>query len=365
MIPCAYRALAWLVQNEGRMKHTMRLPKLLFTSLLLAACGTPEDAELPGVDVMDNDPPLAGAADVRRDAPKADEIAFEGKADTVLPASYDIVSLQTPVRNQSRRGVCSIFSTIGLMESLYKKAGMSSPDFSEQYLQWSVKNQVGAYANTEGSSDSYNLRAISTYGIPLESAWPYQPDPWTEVNDAACKTGGTSLPTRCYTNGEPPAAARAAKMYKLPTGRWVSTSSIKNIIFEKRQGVVVGLDFFYQAWNHRRSALPVSTADFSRGIVRFPNATDQQKSRETPAGHSVQLVGWNDNLSFQTVDAAGKPVVDAAGKPVLEKGFFIFKNSWGTANFGLTNPKGAGYGYISYRYVSQYGSGYTADPPKL
>jgi hypothetical protein len=39
----------------------------------------------------------------------------------------------------------------------------------------------------------------------------------------------------------------------------------------------------------------------------------------------------------------------------MEKGFWLFKNSWGTASFGVENPYGAGYGWLSYRYVDEYG----------
>lgn len=339
---------------------------------LLVGCGDVEPIEaLTPVDpaaIEGNDAPLVEGNLLKADAPADDSIPFEGKADVVLPAAYDIQMLQTPVRNQASRGVCSIFSTMGLVESLYKKAGMTSPDFSEQYLQWSTKVEGKSFTTTSGSTDSANLSAVYRFGIVPETAWPYETTQWGPGNDPACtNTTDSGLPTRCYTNGEPPASARAfSPKIKLPSaGRYVSSTSIKNILFEKKAGVVVGMDFFYQSWNHRRSKLPVNATYFSKGYVLYPNAQDKTESLKERAGHSVQLVGWDDNLEIQTVDAMGLPVVDAAGKPVKEKGFYLFKNSWGTASFGITNPKGAGYGWISYRYVKEFGSGYTADPPKL
>jgi hypothetical protein len=56
-------------------------------------------------------------------------------------------------------------------------------------------------------------------------------------------------------------------------------------------------------------------------------------------------------------------MVDAAGKPVTEKGFYVFKNSWGTARFGINNPHGAGYGFISQKYIEEYGNAVVADLP--
>jgi hypothetical protein len=40
----------------------------------------------------------------------------------------------------------------------------------------------------------------------------------------------------------------------------------------------------------------------------------------------------------------------------MEKGFYLFKNSWGTGGFGVENPHGAGYGWLSMEYVHDYGS---------
>ena len=317
-------------------------------------------------EVEGNDTPLAPLSELKADAPSDASLPFEGKADVVLPRQTDVLSVQTPVKSQGSRGVCSIFSTVGLMESLYKKAGMTTtPDFSEQYLQWSVKVQVGAFPTTSGSSDYYNLKAISQYGIVTEDKWPYETTQWDTSKDPRCTGTGSGLPTVCYTNGNPPAAATSATKYKLPTGRYVSTSSIKNVIYEKKQGVLVGLDFFYQAWNHRRSTLPVSSTHFSKGYVLYPNAEDKAASAKQPAGHSIQLIGYNDDMEIQAMDKDGRPAVDAAGKPIKQKGFFLFKNSWGTTSFGVSNSKAPGYGWISYQYIQEYGSGYTSDPPKL
>jgi hypothetical protein len=47
----------------------------------------------------------------------------------------------------------------------------------------------------------------------------------------------------------------------------------------------------------------------------------------------------------------------------MEKGFYIFKNSWGTNIFGVTNPYGAGYGYIAQRYITDFGTAYVTSVP--
>ncbi|MBN2496671.1 MAG: proprotein convertase P-domain-containing protein [Deltaproteobacteria bacterium] len=313
-----------------------------------------EDPELADLDVL-----MDGAPD------KADLV--DEKTDLIVPVrSVELAAEQSPVRSQGSRGVCSIFSTVALMEHLYIKSGaMPDPDFSEQYLQWSVKSELGAFPNTSGSNAASNLRAINRYGIVLESDWPYETYQWSSSNDPECT--GEDMPTKCYTNGDPPEPARQAAKYKLPQSRWISSSpdSIKNFMVNKKQAVIVGGTFFYQAWNHGRSTLPTSSEYKRKGYVLSPNEKDREESLAKRAGHSFLLVGWDDELEVQRVDADGQKMVDADGEPVMEKGFFLFKNSWGTGSFGSQNPEGDGYGWIAYRYVEDYLSANAADVPEV
>lgn len=323
----------------------------------------------PGAPGSDDQAPLSSYQGVFHNVPPNHMLPDDNKADAVYPAqSTELVALQSPVRSQGRRGVCTIFSTTALMEHLYIKAGKQSPDFSEQYLQWSVKVQLGAYAESEGSNNGENIDAIHQFGIVDEATYPYNPDPWTEANDPDCKTTGAEdqlLPTKCWTEGDPPGSVQMAQKYTLPAGRWLNTNSIKAHITSNKTAVVIGLDFFYQAWNHRLSTLPTSADNWAQGIVLYPNAKDIEESHKQRAGHGVLIVGWDDNLAFPQRDAQDQVVTDAQGNPVMEKGFYIFKNSWGTSRFGVNNPYGAGYGFIAYRYVDQYASAYVSDVPSL
>lgn len=312
-----------------------------------------DDPELSDLDVL-----LAGAPD---NAELTDE-----KTDELVPLQYsELVALQSPVKSQGSRGVCSIFGTTAYMEHLYIKAGaLEDPDFSEQYLQWSVKFEVDSFPRTSGSNASYNLQAISRHGIVEEAYWPYETYQWGTGDDPACD-GSDDQPTRCYTNGDPPQEAVDAEKWKLPGARWVSTrpDSLKAFMVNKGVGVQVGMRFFYQSWNHRRSELPTNRDYWREGYVLYPNDTDKEVSKR--AGHSILIVGWDDELEIQKMDAEGNGVVDANGEPVMEKGFFLFKNSWGTGSFGSANPHGDGYGWLSMEYVQEYGSGMACSPPDV
>lgn len=334
---------------------------LLVLGLILSGCSSEQSSEpVDDPELADLDILLAGAPD------KADLV--DEKTDLIVPKMYtELVDYQSRVKSQGSRGVCSIFATAAFAEHLYIKEGTyASPDFSEQYLQWSVKFEVGSFPNSSGSNASYNLKAINQYGIVAEEYWPYETYQWGSSQDEACD-GSDSQPTRCYTNGEPPQEARDAEKFKLPYARWVSSrpDSIKAYMINKGLGVQCGLTFFYQAWNHGRSPLPTNRDYWSKGYVLSPNEKDEEESLKKRAGHSILLVGWDDDLEVQKVDAEGNPLVDNQGNPVMEKGFFLFKNSWGTGSFGRGNPHGDGYGWIAYSYVGEYGSSMGCGLPEV
>ena len=128
-------------------------------------------------------------------------------------------------------------------------------------------------------------------------------------------------------------------------------------------GVIVGLDFFYQSWNHRKSELPRNLDSWDAGIVRYPNDEDKEISLENRAGHSIVVVGWDLDKSVPRVDSEGNEVLDDNGDVVMETGFYLFKNSWGTEGFGINHPAGAGYGWLSMDYVEEFGRARVSDIP--
>lgn len=309
---------------------------------------------------------------MRDGVPDNASLADEGKADEVLPRQFDLLAIQSPVRNQGGRGTCTIFSTTALMESLYMAEGtIATPDFSEQFLQWSTKVELGRFTSSEGSNNEVNLQAISRFGIVEESLWRYESSPWGSSQDPACSGEESSRPVQCFTNGSPPEAALAGQRYTLPAGRWINArrTSIQSYMVNNRLPVVVSGTFFYQAWSHGGSMLGRNSELRSRGVVVYPNAEDQADSRERPAGHGILLVGYDDDMRVQSIDGQGNPRVDADGNPVYETGFFLFKNSWNTSwatqQVPGTTEHPSGFGWISYRYIEEFMNAYVSGLPRV
>lgn len=349
---------------------TFRLPLVLALAapLTLFACsddGSGGDTGGSG-PASTADQPLTDLEALFDGVPANDTIPEDGKFDTVYPPQFDVTDTLTPVRSQGARGTCSIFATVALMEQLYAAEGtISEPDFSEQFLQWSTKVELGIFQNTAGSNAGRNLDAVHRFGVVTEEVHPYESSQWGTAEDPACT--GENQPTRCYTNGDPSEEVLAAQRYTLPSGRYVNCRprSVKAYMTEKAVGVIASVEFFYQAWNHGGSELTTSSAYSRAGYVNFPSQADIEDSQERPAGHAILLVGWDDELEVPMLDADGEPMLDDNGDPVVERGFYLFKNSWGTGRFGTENPFGAGLGWISQRYIEEYGSCYSSTVPEL
>lgn len=343
----------------------MTLRKLLIASLALGlyACGGGDPTPVGPVEDdmfgLDEASLYEEGRAISADAPS------EVKFDQTLPASFDLVATQSPVKSQGSRGVCSIFGSIALMEHLYISEGtLAMPDFSEQFLQWSSKVEARAFPNTGGSNARSNLDALARFGTVFESESPYNPSPWGTSNDPGCT--GDSQPTQCYTQGTPSDEALMARRWRIPTGRYIRSDadSIKSHMFNTNTAVQIGGDFYYQSWGHGGSRIPVYSGYREQGYILMPNQADIDSSREHSAGHSYIAVGWDDDLEVQSVDGEGHLAVDADGNPVMQKGFFLIKNSWGTG-WATRNPHGAGYGWIAYEYVERFLSAYASGIPEV
>src|SRR5262245_43840370 len=100
--------------SAAAMRKQLLAP--VFASALLVGCaGVAQN----GPNVGEEDSPLSSYDSVFHGAPANDSLPLiDFKADQIAAKSTELLQWQSPVRNQSHRGVCTIFSSIGLMEHL-------------------------------------------------------------------------------------------------------------------------------------------------------------------------------------------------------------------------------------------------------
>ncbi len=318
-------------------------------------------------------------------------VDLEGRSRSNLPKKSDVlpvIAQQSEVKTQAARGSCSIFSAIALLESMLvvEEKLESAPDLSEEYLQY----LIAQHATDDGSTSPANFRALHDYGAPAEEKMPYIGATWKSLSDGIARERCGHIQDRklanCLTGHRDPAlllmkdeelstldadflsARREAQENRArffsDRGRFESgivwgTNEIKETL---SYGVPLTLDieFYYGAWNHRLADELTIGRDlglWEKGTVTYPErgSLDRSKSRSKPAGHSVVIVGYDDDLEIEY----SLKMDDGSTKTFQRKGVYFFKNSWGTTGFGaeavIEGKTLPGYGMISQDYANEYG----------
>jgi hypothetical protein len=307
---------------------------------------------------------------------------------------HKVIALQTPVKSQGSRGTCSIFSATALLESIFKREKSLELDLSEEWLEFIAMEGK----TSEGSNAYTNYFLYSRKGMVLEKTWPYIGENWTSMfstlaqdrcghleddEETSCLLGHRShkllyvseqeLLNTASENYDPEFVTirKSAKEFKqvhldgfvgMGYPYLYSASQIKKLLDQKIP-VIVGLRFFYGAWNHRLASgmgLGRNMEFFEKGVVGYPEpeSLDYEVSTEEDnrAGHSIVIVGYDDNKVIQTK----VKMKDGTEKEFSYRGVFYFKNSWGTQGFGsrfeLDSKAYPGFGVITQKYALQHGS---------
>ncbi len=315
------------------------------------------------------------------------------------------VQYQTPIKSQGSRGTCSIFSGTALAESMLKKKFMAFGqtidfDFSEQYLEYlAVRGRA-----TDGSASPINFTQMITYGLPFEKTFPYDTRDWSKepwLGEEHCghlaQTDEGAQATRyqsCLVVQRDPNLLFQSIMaltYNSPSNDYydpefnkarnealvnkVSYFTARHMIFNVGQvsqikqllksgtPLTMGIELFYGAWNHRgglQQGIPTHADDWARGIVGYPEqgSVDFVASRQKPAGHSIVIVGYDDEREVSVTQL----MENGELKTFTYRGVYYFKNSWGTESFGrdfeVEGVNYPGYGMITQQYAHEYGSFY-------
>ena len=305
----------------------------------------------------------------------------------------EMIALQTSVKAQQSRGTCSIFSAIGLFESMLviKQGFPTTTDLSEEYLEYVLMRN----RSSDGSYSTSNFRAIANFGMPTEATFPYIGQTWTAdaMTDLAQQRCGRFSDLRlasCLLGHRDPElidvsdeellnpesanhdlefqAARTealqlrAQSIQLENTR-MSVSAIEDIKILLSTGtpLTLDIDFYYGAWNHRKGpelGINRDMDNWAKGIVGYPesNSADRANSSRSPAGHSIVLVGYDDDRVVTTTVL----MRNGSTRQFSYKGVYYFKNSWGADNFGVATEINRkvypGYGMITQKYAHEMGT---------
>ncbi len=239
-----------------------------------------------------------------------------------------------PIRDQADRETCIAFASAACAERVSYNPGTGGPTIlSPQFLYSVIKTQTQdrlVDAGQETTFLQFARDALRDFGICSEQTWPYVPT----LASYLLPTGGTPP-------SEAAVAAAAANRfppqnYQQPQGQpGVADQIIASL--QANRPVAVSLPMFSDPEQKGETNWTNASATLY-GHVMNPPATSESQSD----AHAVCIVGF-------------VPTSDST-EP---RGYFIFRNSWGTS-WASRAPSTSGYapepgyGDLSASYVDQY-----------
>src|SRR6056297_2972398 len=172
-----------------------------------------------------------------------------------LPSSYDLreEGYITPVKDQGKLGTCWAFSSIGAIESRWKRLENETVDLSE-------KNMVTCHGFANDPDDGGNIYLAAAYLSRLQGPLLESTDPYSNLRDTST----------CYIYGQPPAYIPEVRF--LPKDR----DEVKRAIMN------------YGA---------ISTSMYADQQFQYYNPSDNTwyYNGNENTNHGILIVGWDDN----------------------------------------------------------------------
>jgi len=217
----------------------------------------------------------------------------------------DYQRLGLDVKHQGRRGSCTIFGTLGVIEFHYARRGQNLR-LSEQFAGWAAAKASGNSQKLESYSSRALIQGIKAHGVCTEDLMPYD----------ARRTGRPS----------PEALADAA------TRRSISETIFQRYRENRREKGFTEQTLNAICWSIYEGH-PVTAAVGWPDTVRLDEGGNIEWKRRTPppSGHMVVFVGYEIDDRWP-----------GGGRMEI-------RNSWGE-NWGLD-----GYAYVDFDYLKKYG----------
>lgn len=258
----------------------------------------------------------------------ASDILKGARANSFFPDVYDPrpLGLVSPVKNQSGRSTCAVYSADSNLESLNLKRFGSTPIYSEEYFDYFTAsdafgpNTYNPYTygkrllhkEATGDTKVWYSSAVG-YGPVLETQFPYGSQGYLS-DDTLLKTPQSLVVYDYYV------APWLNMSSYTPAVTQARVNEIKELITENGSCILYNRnDYPYADSNVRNVYTPIQEI---LDIIANGGEYDYN--------HAVTLVGWDDHYSKNNFI-----------KTPQNDGAFIVKNSWGTSS-----------GYKGYFYLS-------------
>jgi C1A family cysteine protease len=228
-------------------------------------------------------------------------------APSALPAKVDLRPWFSPIEDQGQLGSCTANAAAGLLEYFERRTGGSYVDASRLFLYKAERDLLGWTGDT-GAYLRTAMEALVLFGAVPERYWPYDGRP-----AGSNPRYDVEPPAFCYAFGS---NYKAIKYFRLDPAGASTAQVLANIKVFLAAGFPSMFGFpVYSEYDH---PLP-------GGLVAYPAPNSHYRG-----GHANVVAGYDDNLMIGA-----------------DKGALLIRNSWGTS------WANAGYGWMSYKYVTQ------------
>jgi len=224
-----------------------------------------------------------------------------------LPRKVDLRGGFPPIEDQGQLGSCTANAAVGLLEYFERRAHGTHIDASRLFIYKTTRNLLGWTGDT-GAYIRTAMGALVLFGAPPERYWPY---------DARAENQNSHFdiepPAFCYAFGS---SYQAIKYFRLDPNNGLPAQTLQNV----KTYLAAGFPsmFGFPVYAEFDDPLP-------GGLVAYPAPRSRVRG-----GHAIVAAGYDDSLQIGA-----------------DKGALLIRNSWGTG-WGA-----AGYGWLSYRYVTE------------
>lgn len=228
----------------------------------------------------------------KRDLPDQRDFVFKITRTTSLPPAVDLRAGCSAVEDQGNLGSCTSQATVGALEYLGIKDGVTFQDLSRLFVYYNTRVIENCVRYDDGASIRNTIKALAKQGACKETIWPYV------IKQFKIKPG-----TDCYTDG--------IKRIIIEYSRLLTLNDMKHALADGFP-FVCGISLYDSFESAKVEKL---------GIVNMPGRRESMIG-----GHAIMVCGYDDKTSR-----------------------FIVRNSWGT-DWGQK-----GYFTIPYTYITSLG----------